>query len=298
MRTLPILILVSFLVVSCNGSNKKSGGANPVEHKNQGPLKPTPRPDVVNNTDSEITVDPNDNNVYFVNPTKSDTMTIEKIRPMGANLGFCREFESIISMLNLKQKLLDEVKVTGNQIKDQKSQKERLEERLARERFQFSSDEIRAVENKIRTLMVSIETLQSSMVRAERRATGLQGTIDSVDKNLNIEGATALLVFESRWDTNINKLSLDNPHLTFKKAKTSGPVKLTLKARGLENLSAEKMILDLKSIFNMDDSLNAESQLESYVGQVRLTLYGACPITKPEIFNFQSDKIEIEVTYE
>lgn len=300
-------IIFSFLLlISCESSSdskKRSCTYNdePIDCSffDKSPVNPSaPKPAGINNgseSDSEAT----DHNI--VNNTKS---TILSYRTDGShNVLPPASFEDEILISNpdsytdlapcdqlpnylryaesVEQKLLDLSKAYLNYKKDVKD-KEWLEDQINStyesytEKIQAWKKSIVILEDKIEDHKDNINSIEA-LIRSDRM---IQKSYENI---LNQAAGKADIEFVSSWDSDIRKLSVDNPGLTFKRAPMKKNLKFELNVADFEKLPALNMVTGFMDVLeiSLNKGFNTIAKAPTDFKTIgNVNFFSVCPMTK------------------
>ena len=306
MKLVASFILLTVLM-GCGGSSssgskvaKKKSPITQPEQDGAPEEAPARTPHIINNTRATVKYD-KDTNTFLVDRPQIERLII-KATGILAHITFCEGWNGSKKYFELIAKT--QIQVDTYQEKIEKAEKDKAEKvaELEKTRGQLSKDQITRLEWNISNLQRLVDSLINSRTHYEERIADYKEDIAEFENIKMRLGGTAKVRLESEFEENLKILKADNPHLEISSAPLTSPRAVKIKAIGLEELPAEKMIhgLEEKLGIKQIDGKTIMNQYPENLPQAHITLYAACPLLKPEVLevgDVKFDQIIIEFNY-
>ncbi len=191
----------------------------------------------------------------------------------------------------------------GDQIVDLRNEKRDLT--IQRREIVISQAQtVRAYEKKKAArdaIIAELQDIEDSWENIRARLQKLHGTfLDIYSSFAKMEGSRAAIVFDNKWDLNVEELKNANPGYAFQKIQTQNAV-ITTSVAQLASIPTSGAIMsyDMGGTYS-EGKLTLPSYPENTTGNVRLSLLGTCPVLHPEYFDINlpngSDQMKYGMT--
>lgn len=177
---------------------------------------------------------------------------------------------------------------TSSQLKELKSEKSEL----LKERRELAKEKRKAIQ-EMEQKKESVEAYKRQLQMAESKFDNIQKILNDLNEKRmlaytsfgKMEGARASISYESKWEDNIAELKRQNPGFDFKEIQAKNAV-LTANIMTNGVLPENGAILGYEIGGSAQEGrMDLAAYPSSLVGNVRLSLIGACPMLKPKDFN-------------
>lgn len=217
---------------------------------------------------------------------------------LGDLLKLDEDIEAISISLQAKYELLDKCQQSCELIADEARMLQSQLRQLRQARTDFVKRNLRAVQiynkkyakvkalkEEQEALLENYEKIQAKLRKAEDQVASLYSTYGQM------EGARASFKYRSEWADNVKKLRELNPGFNFTQLSTQN-VMIYPGVLGVSGLPPTGAVIGFEapgSANLKDGGISMPSYPPSFDGNVVLSLVGACPMVKPDMFDFKAD---------